>query len=383
MEKNQSGILKLYLLPICFTGILFFHFIDQLIDLTPNGENTENRNLVEKPVFRIDNLDPYPSDFEAYFNDHFKWRNYLIEAHNHFNYFFLKKSALPNEVVMGKNGWLFHADGTDLYRGKTQFTYAELESIRKELLFRKEFVEQKGGKYYLIVIPQKQSLYSEFLPDHILKINEKSRTENLIDHIRESSDLAVINLTDTLKSIKQLTTLPLFYKTDHHWNAYGAFLASQPILKRLKQDFPNLDTLDLEEYNFEFQNQPGRITARMLKLEDHLKDQHPIIHYTGNITLDTLPNNYPVPEGFPYKDEYVLTIKSSNTEAPSMLMVRESFAVQLIDVFSKYFSESTYVFDNWMHSLNPQIVENEQPDIYIQLVYEKLLDNLLKNQSSK
>ena len=200
-----------------------------------------------------------------------------------------------------------------------------------------------------------------------------------MEYLSKTPDLAIINLIDSLRLIKDAASFPLFYKTDHHWNPYGAFQASQCILKRLKVDFPNLDSLETSAYNFELQSQPGRVTARMLKLENHLKDDNPVLHYHGAVTLDTIPNFYPVPETFPYKDEYVIILQSSKTEAPSMMMVRESFGVQIIPVLSHYFSKSTYVFDTWNHKLNPDIVENEKPDIYLQMIYERLLDKLLND----
>ena len=381
MQQKQLNIFKLYLLPACFLGMLFFHFADQIFDFTPDGENTENRILAEKPVFKIDNLDAFPVDFDHYFNDHFKWRNQLITANNRIN-FLLQKSAISKEVVLGKNGWLFHSNGIDLFRGKTQFNDDELKKIRKELLFRNEFIERKGGKYYLVIVPQKQSVYPEYLPDHIRKINAKTSTENLIEFLHENTDLSVINLVDSLKLKKETALFPLFYKTDHHWNSYGALLGIQSVLYRIQKDFSNLDTLEVSAYEFELQSIQGRVTAQMLKLENELRDEDPLVHYNGNIQIDTIPNDYAVPENFPYKNEYVIKIRSSKSNAPKMMMVRESFAVQLIPEFSKYFSESVYVFDGWHHRLNPEIVEREKPEIYVQMIYEKLLVELLKNQSS-
>ena len=64
-----------------------------------------------------------------------------------------------------------------------------------------------------------------------------------------------------------------------------------------------------------------------------------------------------------------------------MMMVRESFGKEVVPIFSKYFSESTYIFDAWQHKLNREIFDKETPDIYIQLVYEFVLPNLLRNQA--
>ena len=79
--------LKARLLPIAFILVLVLHFVDELFELIPEPRVMEQRKLSEKPVFNINHLDPFPKDFEPYYNDHFKWRNYFVKANNYLNYY--------------------------------------------------------------------------------------------------------------------------------------------------------------------------------------------------------------------------------------------------------------------------------------------------------
>jgi hypothetical protein len=378
MSKN-TGRLKIYLLPICFLGLLFVHFTDQLMDFTDDGTNTENREMVSFPALRLDYLDPFPKDFQAYYNDHFKWRNPLISIYSKYNLNIMEKSPIPDKLVLGKERWLFRKEGNDIYRGSTQFSPAELESIRKELEFRKNYVESKGAKYYFVIAPLKQNIYPEFLPDYLNKVNPLTQTENLLNYLEQQSTLDIINLKDSLFSAKLKTDKPLFYKTDNHWNAYGAFLASEYLLSHLRKDFPNLKPLDQKDYEIDWEDSYGRILAAWLKMQDDFRELIPTVTYSGKERILKVEKPYRQPHKFSDEKEFCISYSSTDSLAPSMMMVRESFGREVIPVFSKYFSESIYIFDAWQHKLNKDIFDKEKPDIYIHMVYEYVLPSLLKN----
>ena len=380
MDKKKPENIKIHLLTICFLGWLFVHFTDQIFDLSDDGINTENRELLPFPEIRPAYLDPFPKDFEAYYNDNFKWRNALIEAYSRYNLKVLEKSPIPDKLVIGKEGWLFRKEGNDIYRGVDQFTEKDLESILLELESRKKYIESKGAKYYFVIAPLKQNIYPEFLPDYLAKVNPKTQTERLVAYLETHSDLDILNLNDSLLQFKNQADHPLFYKTDNHWNPYGAFKACQYMLRHISRDFPNLQPINEEEYDIHWQDSYGRILAYWLKMQEEFREILPVITYEGQYSTTSVQKPYLHPHSFSDEKEYCRAFFSTDSLAPSMMMVRESFGKEVVPIFSKYFSESIYIFDAWQHQLNREIFDREQPDIYIQLVYEFVLPNLLKNQ---
>jgi hypothetical protein len=52
---------------------------------------------------------------------------------------------MPNTVIIGKDDWLFMADGEDQsYWGKNKLNNFELKSICNELNFRTDYYNKKG-----------------------------------------------------------------------------------------------------------------------------------------------------------------------------------------------------------------------------------------------
>lgn len=95
-----------------FLIILFPSIIYLFVRGERDEENRENRNENEKPIFSPDNMETYPSDYEAYYNDHIPFRNTLIKMNSYLDYYVFHES--PNQdVVVGKDGWLFYAGKED------------------------------------------------------------------------------------------------------------------------------------------------------------------------------------------------------------------------------------------------------------------------------
>jgi len=89
--------------------------------------------------------------------------------------------------------------------------------------------------------------------------------------------------------------------------------------------------------------------------------------------------NYPVIRGFPYTAEYEIVYTITNDSLPTMLMIRDSFGKTIIPFLNEHFSKSVYIFDGWHHGFNEDIVLNEKPDIFIQLILESFIPNVYKH----
>lgn len=88
---------------------LVFLAVRSHIDTT----NYENTAQAEFPVIgrTLSNgtpvtIDNFPSLFEDWFNDHLPFRNQLLTLNSFFDYTVLKTSS-SDQVIVGKDGWLF------------------------------------------------------------------------------------------------------------------------------------------------------------------------------------------------------------------------------------------------------------------------------------
>lgn len=372
-----------HLLTCLFAAVILLYWADRYLGLLKVPDLQEKRKLAEKPAFNPSFLDPFPKDYEAYYNDHFHWRNGLIRLKNYINYYTFRQSSLPEEVLVGKEDWLFKSGfQLDIYTGKFQFSARELESITKELERRKALVEAAGAKYYFCIPPQKHSIYPEYLPNTVQRFNEKTCTEQLIEHLSVHSTIDYIDLFAPIRQRKQETDSLLYYVTDHHWNDIAAFSAAQEVLAHLKKDFPQLGQINAGDYTFNYVEYDGMTLAQMLGIEKEMKERAPILTPRFELQAKDSIRSYPAPHDFPFKKDYVVDKRVADSSKPALFMVRESFATATIQPLSEHFSRSFYLFDNWKHQFNAPIFEQEQPDIYIQMVWEGLIFNLMENPPS-
>lgn len=376
---NPTFNIKHYLLPVLFIGTIGLHFIDNLFPFINEPAISETRTKTEKPKPNPKFLDPYPKKFEAYYNDYFNWRNYFVKASTYLNYYTFKKSALPDQVLIGKNGWLFKSGHQlDVYRGKFRFSRKELEAIKRELERRKKTVEALGGKYYLAIPPLKHHIYAEFLPDNVKQINTETCTQQLVNYLREENAINYIDLFQPILESKKKDGPKLYLTTDHHWTQYSSFIAAKTVLDRLREDFPTLGKVNEANYELDVVEYDGMLLAQMLGLEKEMKEQFPIFKYKKKYTARDTSYAYPAPHDFPFPDEYAIGKWTGKTTQPTLFMVRESFASHMIDILGEHFESSFFLFDNWKHQFNEAIYKAEPADIYVQFIWEGLLFQLME-----
>lgn len=157
-------------------------------------------------------------------------------------------------TLFGNNGYLFHQnqnDGTSLhdYIGDNHFSQKELESIAANLENEKKWVEQNGSKFVLLLIPNKETVFPEYMPSYIKREETVTREDQLVEYLRENTDIEVIYAKDSLMSNKD--KFPIYYKTDTHANMVGSLFVLADLFRTC--------------YNME-------ITPNLMKFDIHLQD---------------------------------------------------------------------------------------------------------------
>ncbi len=164
------------------------------------------------------------------------------------------------KVIIGKDNWFFEGYGgrrvendivgsfdnvTD-YMGQNPFTESDLEAWRIALEERYYWLKERGSSYIFALAPTKALVYPEKLPERILKMKQKlsrpTRYDQLIIYLREKSIVPVVDLREALLAAKEDNpAIPLYYRTDFHWNYYGALCAYQAIIDGINTAYPRYD----------------------------------------------------------------------------------------------------------------------------------------------
>jgi alginate O-acetyltransferase complex protein AlgJ len=338
----------------------FFNFDPTLLD--------ENRALAKLPAFKIDitALSTYPKDFEAFYNDHFGFRRALIFGRS---LAFIKLLGVsPNpDVIIGRDGWLFYSEKRALayYRRVKLFTNAELAQWQQALEKRRDELAQHGSRYLMVIAPNKDTIYPEFMPAEITRINAESRMDQLVNYLQTHSDIDILDLRPALTAAK--ANQLVYYRTDTHWNQFGALIAYQEIIKRLAGWFPQLQPLPFELTRAK-NNRPGGDLTGMINLRSQFSEENTEITaptLTAQPSFALIPLSFIAPRETPAWQRPVATERKDNS-LPTAVVIGDSFGLTLQPFLSEHFKRIAYYIDYGLDQETlSQILEQEQPDVVI------------------
>ena len=136
-------------------------------------------------------------------------------------------------AIFGKENWLFlqnpnDGDSYHDYIGDNAYTEQELAAIASHLLEEKAMIEATGAEFVLLLIPNKEIIYSEKMPTYIQRVSEETKTDKLVAYLKQNTDISIVYMKDQYLAYKN--AYQLYYKTDTHCNMQGSFLAIAELL---------------------------------------------------------------------------------------------------------------------------------------------------------
>lgn len=222
-KKNRALCLALLiLLLVPLLGMLVFGA----------SEAVSNERLAAKPrLARAGklNLDVF-SETADYFAGRFFGRPALITANSAVEAAVFGESA-SQDVVLGKDGWLFYADTLEDFQGTNPMTSRELFCAARNLSLMQEYFAREKTAFLFVCAPNKNTIYPEYMPRQYPKTDAKPDLDRLEEELIKQ-DVSFCNLRETLTGREALT----YYKTDSHWNSYGSHLAGLEILSALGKE---------------------------------------------------------------------------------------------------------------------------------------------------
>ena len=328
---------------------------------------SENRRPAPFPAIQLKGwmLISFPRRFERYWDDSFGFRRLLIRWHS------LGKMALgvsPSpKALVGKSGFLYytHERSLEYHRGVAPFTPAELVRWQRALEAREAWLRERGVRFLVVVAPNKETIYPEFMPDIYRPLRPDSRLDQLVEHLRrERSPVQMLDLREPLRRAKPEHRV--YHRTDTHWNEAGAYVGYTEILRALKPWFPDMNA-EPRPVDVVVRRGPGGDLARLLALEDRFPEER--VDVVPREPRRARPARLSLPAGLSNPEDFS-AFECPGCGGPRMLMYQDSFNTDLAPFLSEHFSR--VVYGAGARNL-PDLIERERPALFVHEFVERVL----------
>ena len=356
MKKNK--IFNIILI-VTFCLLLFIPvFIYPLLKKYDKLKLNENRTFASFPKFDHN----FFTNFDKYFNDHLPFRTYYINSYTKiFNKIddaymkFVNKHNIPyyiekNNVIAGENGWYFYSGEGSLYdyAGLNLPSESVLKKCAEKINKIDNYFKSQGKTFVLYVAPNKEEIYSEYMPSAIKVKSEIKKTDMFVDYLSKNTNVKIVYPKNEL--IEAKNNYVTYYQYDSHWNNYGSYIGSMELLKTL--NFKNDYEITIKENN---RTIGGTDLLNLLNI-DMVNENDYLISYRTDISFSIEEIN---PSAMNRR-----TI-STNKNGQKLLLLGDSFHEFMVQFLSKEFEEAYYgkIYDYFEH--NKHLDEFDNSDVII------------------
>ncbi|MEO8738175.1 MAG: hypothetical protein ABI537_00575 [Casimicrobiaceae bacterium] len=316
-------------------------------------------------------LRTYPARFEAFFDDRFGMRGPLVRLDHWARAIVFGVSPVP-KVLIGKEGWLYFL-GEDAkafdrwYRGSEAIDGAAIAALRSELLQRQAFLASRGIPLLVVVVPEKYSVYPEYLPDWAMPRAARTPLDRIVTALAADTQLHFVDLRAPLRAAKGSERL--YYQTDSHWNYLGATVAYGAFMPEVAKLLPGLTIAAVTRppYAAGVDYYSGDL-AQMLGLPRQFREDD--IAPLGKIlaTPDSRCARLEPTASSAGVESYVY--RCPNAPHYTALIYRDSMGIPLLPMLAENFSRSTFVTSP---QLDAELVDRLHPDLVIEELVERTL----------
>jgi alginate O-acetyltransferase complex protein AlgJ len=327
----------------------------------------------------------FPKNFEIWFNDHRGLRGPLMGIHSHARLAGLVGSGMAqssighkdsNGVVVGREGWLFLASDAIIhdYRRSRPMTVDELESWKQALNARRDWLAERGIEYLFVIAPNKGEIYSEYLPRAFKPVSDVCRLDQIVEYCGGEGGVKIVDLRKPLLEMK--SEHQLYYKTDTHWNALGAFAGYHAIMDVIAEKLKGSPVLQLDSFQIEEGEIGVRDLGRMLG---------------GNVTeqgLKLKPRQLPkwqtsIARTPTHKEGRVILVNNPAADRPNIVVLHDSFMgsrqeqhfQKLAGFLNEHFQRVCYECrrEDRGDPFPAELIEQERPTMVIEEIVQRRL----------
>lgn len=350
---------------VCFALFMGIVFLGTWLHWDP-AVSRENRNLAKLPAMprNFQEAKTFSDQVMVFYRDHFGFRNALIRTVALGKYHGLGPEV-NDRIIVGKQGWLFYSKDEKFLadRGLDPFSEADLNAWENLLEKRWRWFADRGIPFLVVIPPDKQTIYPEYLPDDFRGFPTPSRLDQLIDRLRERhSPVQIVDLRPALLEAKRHAQV--YFKTDSHWNDEGVYAGYVALLEAIGKALP--------KYRFVPQPRSNFVVTKATKMGD-LAQQLDLYFEYHETTDEWVRRDF---VGRPKAFERLIQIPATDgpdPKAPRLLTYNDSFTGPMVQFISANFSHVRYFWNPITEIIDPSPVKEARPDIVIHEFVERKL----------
>lgn len=375
---------------LVFCMLLYFPLVAQVSALDSGRAMVGESHGVQLPEFEwnLKSLAGFATILrQGWLDKHFPFRGNLIRWYNYYSARIFGSMSGGSPVVVGGDGWLYLAKdrGRDVmkeHRAAKPIDEDQLDRIAAVLKSRQDWLAARGIAYLVAVAPNKETIYPEHLPSAYAQVGKLARIDQIVDHLGVRAGINVVDLRQALLEAKK--TEQVFYNTDSHWNAVGAFVSYQALIERLGKTFPALVPMKREDFYLERYNFFGGDLSFMVGLQEmmtedrmYLLPKHPYRARGATIEHDN--------PGF---FQPAQASRVDDSRLPKVIFFHDSYFWEILPFVGENFSRAVYVWvkpwsEKGPHVFDEELVEREKPDVVVEEIAERFLVPITHGQGGE
>jgi hypothetical protein len=349
--------------------------INSLNDITTRTIGTtqqENRHIAEQRTLSprpalpdtLTALKQFPAALERFANDHFGFREVLLDLQATIAYTVFHRSGSPH-VLAGKEDWLFYTqDGLlEDMQGASAFSSADIHAWITYIEQRATWLAANNVAYRFLIAPDKYTIHPEMLPNSA-RNNAPSRLQGLMAVLDTTGAAAhVVMPHAALIARKASTSLPLYFHTDTHWTPFGAYVAYRELMASLG-GYLHADALQLDDTAFTPQPNPSATDLSVMIRHPYREPLSAADLSQPQQCLRDATASPPAGADMRGIKAYAATRCEGKTG--TALVLHDSFMTALAPYLATQFGRVVYIWGQPSAETMRLAVRQEQPDVLIE-----------------
>lgn len=360
MKKKKPNIPNLITCIVFFAILITFPLITAFSEKKEFSE-MENTYLQSMPKASAKTIydRSYMNKLEKYLSDHFAGRIGWIKA----------RTLL--ETSLGK----YERNGVYILKNRLveKIPEPDYTSVDKNIAAINKFAEENDVPIFFMLVPTSAEIYADEIPQNAPNVNQREFISYVCGSLNKP-----ITAIDVYQAMLSNRSDYIYYRTDHHWTTFGAYLAYAAAGKKMGYTPERADMYDVEHAGLGF---IGTFYSKTL-FDGVEKDTLDFYHPTdgdgvSEVLVTKVYGEEPERRDSIYfreyldaKDKYasflgtnapIVTIKSKN-DGGKLLIFKDSYAHCYTPFLTKHYSEITLVDMRYIQMSYKELINPEDYD---------------------